>query len=204
MQRNESTALRDEIQQRFLLLWRNPGPVGVEHQTIVSGEFGGIEIVQRLGVVELDSVAAQHRLNLLEAIRGPMMAVVTEEQDTQGNGIRGSGHRGEPCREQTGADDGQATEQRRNFHCTLWLICNSSPALSQACRTHHRALGHCHWSAGLRHGIIARSSAENAGSETGAPPAEHAVRGSVKKMRDAHRSEVVTRVNFFGARQLGP
>jgi len=69
VQRNESTALRDEIQQRFLLLWRNPGPVGVEHQTIVSGEFGGIEIVQRLGVVELDSVAAQHRLNLLEAIR---------------------------------------------------------------------------------------------------------------------------------------
>ena len=118
MQRNEPTAVRDEIQQGLLLVRRNPRPVRVDHQTIVPGEFGGIEIVQGLGVVELDSVAAQQRLNLLEAIRGPVMAVVAEEQDAQPNRFFSSGDCGEMGGKETGADDGYATKQRQHFHLT--------------------------------------------------------------------------------------
>src|SRR5882672_8006647 len=38
----------------------------------------------------------------------------------------------------------------------------------------------CHWSAGLRHGAFALARTRNAGSETGAPPVDIPVGGSVK------------------------
>src|SRR5881392_3974159 len=52
---------------------------------------------------------------------------------------------------------------------------------------------HYHRSAGFRSGNIARSCAGTAGSETGAPPADSHIGGSVKKLRPDARD-----------RRLGP
>src|SRR5262249_19036483 len=84
VQRDEALAALDEVEQRLLLFRGNLGGVGVDHQPVVAGEQLWIEGVHLVGVGELDAALFQHRLQLAEALRRPVVAVVAEEEDLDG------------------------------------------------------------------------------------------------------------------------
>ena len=62
---------------------RNARPVGVNDQAVIAGQLRAIKIVKRLSVIQFDTVTAQHGFELLEPVRWPVMAVVTEKQDAE-------------------------------------------------------------------------------------------------------------------------
>jgi hypothetical protein len=91
MQWREAAARGYEVQQRLLLVWRNAGVVCKDDEAIEPGEPARIEICQIVRVNRLDPFVTEHRLDLLEAVRRPVMSVVAEEQYAQASGRCGSG-----------------------------------------------------------------------------------------------------------------
>jgi hypothetical protein len=66
------------------LLGQDAGGVGVDDEAGVFAERVGIEVFDFVGVGEVDAPLFQHRLELLEAGGGLVVAVVAEEEDLEG------------------------------------------------------------------------------------------------------------------------
>ena len=117
MQRHESAARLDKIQQRLLPIRRNLRPVGVNQQTIISRQFPWTEIVKRFRVIQFDTVMAQHGFELFEPVRWPVMTVVTEKQDAERRALTGVLRRRLRRRKriQTCADPGCARQKNKRL-----------------------------------------------------------------------------------------
>ncbi len=81
VQRDEALAAGDVVEQGLLLLGRDLRRVGVDHQAGVLAERLGIEVVDLVGIRQLDAPLLQHRLKLLEAVRRAVKAAVAQEQE---------------------------------------------------------------------------------------------------------------------------
>src|SRR5205823_7939406 len=91
MNRRQPAARVDEVQQRFFLLGRDFRVVRINEHSIVSGELGRGEILQRGGIIEFDATPGEDGLQLFEAIFRTVMAVVAKEEDAEGGlHLRGS------------------------------------------------------------------------------------------------------------------
>jgi hypothetical protein len=105
VQRDEPLAVLDEVQERLLLGRGDPGDVGVDDQAVVGGERFRVEGGDPVGVHQVDAPPGQDRLELAEALGGPVVPVVAQEQDLDrplrrggGEGRRGQGQGEGQCR----------------------------------------------------------------------------------------------------------
>src|ERR1700687_6177869 len=98
MQRDEALAAFNEIEQRFFLLGNDFVGVGVDDQSIVTGQGLWIERIDLVGVGHFDAAFFQHGLQLLESVRRTVVAIIAKEQQLNGFGIVGTnGNRREEC-----------------------------------------------------------------------------------------------------------
>src|SRR5262245_7137755 len=96
MDRDETLATLDEIEQRLFLVGRDPRGVGVDDQSVVAAKDRGVESVRFVRVGDVDAALGQNRLKLAEALGRAMMAVVAEEEDLDRlSRIIGDGRRAE-------------------------------------------------------------------------------------------------------------
>ena len=106
VQRDEALAAGDVVEQRLLLLRRDLRRVGVDDQAVVLAERLGVEVLDLVGVRQLDAALLQHRLKLPEPLRRLMMAVVAEEQELERFGGRaGDSTRGNQADRENASED---------------------------------------------------------------------------------------------------
>ena len=88
MQRDESAAARDVVQQGLLLFLADLGRVRVDSQRVVLAERLGVQVGGLVGVGQLDPATRQHGGELLESLEWPMRAAVPQEQHGQRFSLR--------------------------------------------------------------------------------------------------------------------
>ncbi len=80
VQRDQTLAVLDEIEQCLLLLRRNLRVIGIDDETIVTRQVLGIKTIEIVGIGHVDAGAGQRRQNVAGAFDGLVMAVVAEKQ----------------------------------------------------------------------------------------------------------------------------
>ena len=78
--RDEPLAALDVVEQRLLLLGGDLGVVRVDHQAVVVREVLRVEVVELVGVGQLDAACREDRLQLLEPLGRLVPGVVAEEE----------------------------------------------------------------------------------------------------------------------------
>ena len=80
VQRDEPLPPSTIVEQGLLLLGGDLLLVGVDHEPVVGAERLGVQVVELVGIGEVDVAGREHRLELLEARRRPVMAIVAQEE----------------------------------------------------------------------------------------------------------------------------
>ena len=89
MERDETFAPFDILQEGFFLIGCDGIDIGVNHQAVVASEVAGIEGIGFVGVNQIDSARGEDGLQLPEPLGGPVMTVVAEEEDLDRFRFRG-------------------------------------------------------------------------------------------------------------------
>src|SRR5687768_4213107 len=82
MNRDKTAPAFDELQQGLLLIRRNARPVGENGQHIITGQLGGVEVIQLVGIFQFDAGPGENRLQLFKSVCSAMGPVVAQEQDS--------------------------------------------------------------------------------------------------------------------------
>lgn len=83
VERDEALPRGDVVEDRLNVLRLALGVVGVNHQAVVLRQVLGGDVVELVGVRQLDVPCLHHRLEQVEAGRGAVACVVAEEQQVQ-------------------------------------------------------------------------------------------------------------------------
>ena len=83
MQRNESLAASDVVEQGLFLLGFDLRRIGDDHEACVLAERLGIQVRHLVGIRQLDASLFEYRLELLEAVCRPVVAGVAEEEELE-------------------------------------------------------------------------------------------------------------------------
>jgi hypothetical protein len=81
VERDEAFAAGDVFEEGLFLLRENFGCVGIDEEAGVFVERGGVQVFGLVGVRQVDAAFFQNGLDLREARRRLVMAVVTEEEN---------------------------------------------------------------------------------------------------------------------------
>ncbi len=84
VQRNKAFAPRHIVQERLFLFGGNLGCVGVDQQSVVLAERLQVKIGRGVGVGQFNAPLRQYGRQFGEPFSGPMMAVVAQEQNSNG------------------------------------------------------------------------------------------------------------------------